>query len=212
MWPASSVSGVYIAHPESHYFGVAKVERDQVEDYAARKNMDIVSGALARAGLELRAGDRGRGGVGVSGGAASERSNAARAARISAGRQKHRRAVPRRGRARQHRANQKREPESGEQHRPAQMRVPRPLRVREWRAPQRERETDSKAAQRASHERDAHRLRADTGERVVHDPHCETYRRDGDAAGQRLELGQADNRRQRSCDHAINQAVARAVP
>ncbi|HXE25187.1 MAG TPA: vitamin B12 dependent-methionine synthase activation domain-containing protein, partial [Roseiarcus sp.] len=39
MWPGSSVSGVYIAHPEAHYFGVAKVERDQVEDYAARKGM-----------------------------------------------------------------------------------------------------------------------------------------------------------------------------
>jgi 5-methyltetrahydrofolate--homocysteine methyltransferase len=41
MWPASSVSGVYIAHPEAHYFGVAKVERDQVEDYAARKGMHV---------------------------------------------------------------------------------------------------------------------------------------------------------------------------
>ena len=41
MWPASSVSGVYIAHPDAHYFGVAKVERDQVEDYAARKGMDV---------------------------------------------------------------------------------------------------------------------------------------------------------------------------
>jgi 5-methyltetrahydrofolate--homocysteine methyltransferase len=41
MWPASSVSGVYIAHPEAHYFGVAKVERDQVEDYAARKGMAV---------------------------------------------------------------------------------------------------------------------------------------------------------------------------
>ncbi|MBX9931962.1 MAG: methionine synthase [Methylobacterium sp.] len=41
MWPGSSVSGLYIAHPEAHYFGVAKVERDQVEDYAARKGMDI---------------------------------------------------------------------------------------------------------------------------------------------------------------------------
>ena len=39
MWPASSVSGLYIAHPEAYYFGVAKVERDQVEDYAARKGM-----------------------------------------------------------------------------------------------------------------------------------------------------------------------------
>ena len=41
MWPASSVSGFYIAHPEAHYFGVAKVERDQVEDYAARKGMEV---------------------------------------------------------------------------------------------------------------------------------------------------------------------------
>ncbi|MFN3892211.1 MAG: methionine synthase [Beijerinckiaceae bacterium] len=41
MWPGSSVSGVYLAHPEAHYFGVAKVERDQVEDYAARKGMSI---------------------------------------------------------------------------------------------------------------------------------------------------------------------------
>ena len=42
MWPGSSVSGLYIAHPESYYFGVAKVERDQVEDYSARKIMDLV--------------------------------------------------------------------------------------------------------------------------------------------------------------------------
>jgi len=41
MWPASSVSGLYIAHPEAHYFGVAKVERDQVEDYARRKRMTV---------------------------------------------------------------------------------------------------------------------------------------------------------------------------
>ncbi len=41
MWPASSVSGLYFSHPEAHYFGVAKVERDQVEDYAARKGMAI---------------------------------------------------------------------------------------------------------------------------------------------------------------------------
>jgi len=41
MWPGASVSGLYFSHPESHYFGVAKVERDQVEDYAARKGMDI---------------------------------------------------------------------------------------------------------------------------------------------------------------------------
>jgi 5-methyltetrahydrofolate--homocysteine methyltransferase len=41
MWPGSSVSGLYIAHPEAHYFGVAKIERDQVEDYAARKGMAV---------------------------------------------------------------------------------------------------------------------------------------------------------------------------
>ncbi|MFT2213876.1 methionine synthase [Rhizobium giardinii] len=41
MWPGSSVSGLYIGHPEAYYFGVAKVERDQVEDYAARKDMPI---------------------------------------------------------------------------------------------------------------------------------------------------------------------------
>ena len=41
MWPGASVSGLYFAHPQAHYFGVAKVERDQVEDYAARKGMAI---------------------------------------------------------------------------------------------------------------------------------------------------------------------------
>ncbi len=41
MWPAASVSGLYFAHPDAHYFGVAKVERDQVEDYAARKGMAV---------------------------------------------------------------------------------------------------------------------------------------------------------------------------
>ena len=41
MWPGSSVSGLYLSHPESYYFGVAKVERDQVEDYARRKDMPV---------------------------------------------------------------------------------------------------------------------------------------------------------------------------
>jgi 5-methyltetrahydrofolate--homocysteine methyltransferase len=41
MWPGSSVSGLYLAHPDAHYFGVAKVERDQAEDYAARKGMPL---------------------------------------------------------------------------------------------------------------------------------------------------------------------------
>ncbi len=41
MVPAASVSGLYFAHPQSRYFGVSKVEKDQVRDYAARKNMSI---------------------------------------------------------------------------------------------------------------------------------------------------------------------------
>jgi len=41
MWPGSSVSGLYFSHPESFYFGVGKIERDQVEDYAARKGMSV---------------------------------------------------------------------------------------------------------------------------------------------------------------------------
>ncbi len=41
MWPGSSVSGLYLSHPDSYYFGVAKVERDQVEEYAARKSMPV---------------------------------------------------------------------------------------------------------------------------------------------------------------------------
>jgi len=41
MWPASSVSGLYFAHPESKYFGVGKIGRDQVLDYHLRKGMDL---------------------------------------------------------------------------------------------------------------------------------------------------------------------------
>ncbi|WP_111559279.1 methionine synthase [Paracoccus sediminilitoris] len=41
MWPGSSVSGLYIAHPDSYYFGVAKIEEDQARDYAARKGMSL---------------------------------------------------------------------------------------------------------------------------------------------------------------------------
>lgn len=40
MWPASSVSGLYFSHPDSRYFGVGKIEKDQVQDYAQRKGMD----------------------------------------------------------------------------------------------------------------------------------------------------------------------------
>jgi 5-methyltetrahydrofolate--homocysteine methyltransferase len=41
MNPPSSVSGLYFAHPQAHYFGVGKIERDQVADYARRKGWDI---------------------------------------------------------------------------------------------------------------------------------------------------------------------------
>ena len=41
MYPTASVSGLYFAHPESRYFDVAKVSRDQVEDYARRKNVPV---------------------------------------------------------------------------------------------------------------------------------------------------------------------------
>jgi 5-methyltetrahydrofolate--homocysteine methyltransferase len=41
MWPGSSVSGLYFSHPESFYFGVGKIERDQVEDYASRKGWSV---------------------------------------------------------------------------------------------------------------------------------------------------------------------------
>ena len=43
MWPGSAVSGFYFAHPASHYFGVGKVERDQVDDYARRKGWDTAT-------------------------------------------------------------------------------------------------------------------------------------------------------------------------
>jgi len=41
MWPGSSVSGLYFAHPESRYFSLGKIGRDQVADYAERKGMDV---------------------------------------------------------------------------------------------------------------------------------------------------------------------------
>jgi 5-methyltetrahydrofolate--homocysteine methyltransferase len=41
MWPAASVSGWYFAHPAAHYFGLGRIGRDQVEDYARRKGMTI---------------------------------------------------------------------------------------------------------------------------------------------------------------------------
>ncbi|MBA4805592.1 MAG: methionine synthase [Brevundimonas sp.] len=43
MNPPASVSGLYFAHPESHYFGVGRIDRDQVEDYARRKGWDLAT-------------------------------------------------------------------------------------------------------------------------------------------------------------------------
>ena len=41
MWPGASVSGLYFAHPEAKYFGVGKIDRDQVLDYQVRKGMPL---------------------------------------------------------------------------------------------------------------------------------------------------------------------------
>ncbi len=41
MWPAAAVSGFYFSHADSKYFGLGKINKDQVEDYASRKGMDI---------------------------------------------------------------------------------------------------------------------------------------------------------------------------
>ncbi|MEN4793985.1 methionine synthase [Pantoea agglomerans] len=41
MWPGASVSGWYFSHPDSRYFAVAQIQRDQVEDYAVRKGMSL---------------------------------------------------------------------------------------------------------------------------------------------------------------------------
>jgi 5-methyltetrahydrofolate--homocysteine methyltransferase len=41
MWPGAAVCGLYFSHPQSHYFGVGKIERDQVEDYAGRKGWKV---------------------------------------------------------------------------------------------------------------------------------------------------------------------------
>ena len=41
MYPAAAVSGYYFSHPESKYFGLGKIEKDQVEEYAERKGMKV---------------------------------------------------------------------------------------------------------------------------------------------------------------------------
>ena len=41
MWPGAAVSGLYFSHPDSAYFGVGRIDRDQIEDYAMRKGWSI---------------------------------------------------------------------------------------------------------------------------------------------------------------------------
>ena len=41
MFPGAAVSGFYFSHPDSKYFGLGKIEKDQVEDYAKRKGMSV---------------------------------------------------------------------------------------------------------------------------------------------------------------------------
>jgi len=43
MTPGAAVSGLYFSHPKAHYFGVGKIDRDQVEDYARRKGWDLAT-------------------------------------------------------------------------------------------------------------------------------------------------------------------------
>ena len=64
MWPGASVCGLYFSHPDSHYFGVGKIERDQVEDYATRKGWTRRrSRKMAGADPQLRSAGADRGGV-----------------------------------------------------------------------------------------------------------------------------------------------------
>jgi 5-methyltetrahydrofolate--homocysteine methyltransferase len=43
MYPASSVSGLYFSHPDSKYFGVGMLSREQIADYAKRKGFDLAT-------------------------------------------------------------------------------------------------------------------------------------------------------------------------
>jgi 5-methyltetrahydrofolate--homocysteine methyltransferase len=43
MLPTAAVSGFYIAHPDARFFGTGKIAKDQVEDYARRKGMDLAT-------------------------------------------------------------------------------------------------------------------------------------------------------------------------
>ena len=66
MWPGAAVCGLYLSHPDSYYFGVGRIEHDQVEDYAKRKGWTLAAGReMAGADPQLRSARRGtqRGGV-----------------------------------------------------------------------------------------------------------------------------------------------------
>ena len=43
MWPAAAVSGWYFSHPQSQYFVLGRLQKDQVEDYARRKGWDLAT-------------------------------------------------------------------------------------------------------------------------------------------------------------------------
>ena len=43
MYPTAAVSGFYFGHPEAQYFGVARIGRDQLEDYAQRRGVDLAT-------------------------------------------------------------------------------------------------------------------------------------------------------------------------
>ena len=43
MLPTAAVSGWYFGHPDARYFSVTRIQKDQVEDYADRKNMDLIT-------------------------------------------------------------------------------------------------------------------------------------------------------------------------
>ncbi len=64
MMPAASVSGLYFAHPETRYFNVGRIGRDQVEEYAERKNMTVIEAERWLApNLGYDPGDEGRPGI-----------------------------------------------------------------------------------------------------------------------------------------------------
>ena len=66
MWPGSSVCGLYIAHPECHYFGIGKIDRDQIARLRAAQGLDRRRGrALARPVARLRPDIRARRCVGL---------------------------------------------------------------------------------------------------------------------------------------------------